>query len=313
MNLSGELSFPFIYQSVTVRNTYGRLLLALLPLILFSVGRGGVSAFMVFVVAVAAGAVSEFILDLVRNPADQSSSRNGRILFLMLFLGLLLPHNTSPVVVAVAAAATVVVGVHLLGGPGVYYVNPVFIGLLIAGVTGVTTVPAAGSDLVLNVPTVADSSVFMFLTDYVFIPLGMRVPPESIAMILNIGDAGGVSLGSALVLPLLLGALIVFGEELVPAQGVVAFILAAVAVLYATGTDLVDLLIRSNLGLIIVFGMAEPSSYPVRRRGMVLFGASAGALAALLLAFPGTSMPVITAMVLVSTFLPWIDQMVVRR
>ena len=153
----------------------------------------------------------------------------------------------------------------------------------------------------------------MFLTDYVFIPLGMRVPPESIAMILNIGDAGGVSLGSALVVPLLLGALIVFGEELVPAQGVVAFILAAVAVLYGTGADMVDLLIRSNLGLIVVFGMAEPSSCPVRRRGMVLFGASAGALAALLLAFPGTSMPVVTAMVLVSTFLPWIDQMVVRR
>ncbi len=316
MSVSEGLSFPYVYQPVTVRNTYARLILALTPVILLAVHRGGVPVLMVFVVAVATGAVSEFILDFVRNPGDQSAtSRNGRILFLMLFLALLLPLNTPPVVVAVAAATTVIVGIHLMGGPGVYYINPVFLGLLIAGATGMTTVPDPGPDMtVLNITAVvADSPVFVFLTDFLFIPLGMRVPPESIAMILNNGDSAAVSIGSALFIPLLLGALIVYGEELAPPQGAVAFIVTAAAVLFTTDADILGILIRSNMGLILVFGMVEPSTYPVRRRGMILFGASAGALAALLLSFPGAPLPVVTAMVLVSAFLPLIDHVVVQR
>jgi len=69
--------------------------------------------------------------------------------------------------------------------------------------------------------------------------------------------------------------------------------------------------------LVFFFGMVEPSTRPVRWKGMVLYGLLAGGLSALFLVVPGPSMPVAAAMVIVSVFLPLIDQLldqlVVRR
>jgi len=319
MNVTGHISFPHVFQPTTVRGIYGKLILALLPVAAFGVHRGGITALMVVIVAVGTGVVSEFILDMILNSGDrQPVSRNGRILYLTVFLSLMLPFDTPPVVVALAAAVTVVVGVHLMGGTGVYYINPVFLGLLVAGVAGMSTAPVHWGDLAVpSTALVADSRFYQFMMDYVFIPLGMRVPPEAISLIVNLGETGAVSIGASLVVPLLLGAVLVLGEDLIPAGPVAAYAAGAVAVLYVADADIVDLMVRSNMMLVFFFGMVEPSTRPVRWKGMVLYGLLAGGLSALFLVVPGPSMPVAAAMVIVSVFLPLIDQLldqlVVRR
>lgn len=313
--MNAHLSFPHTYQSITVRGVYGRLLLAVAPLVFIAIRRGGVTSIMVFVVAIASGAVAEFVLDLVRTgDSRQSTTRNGRVLFFMLLLSLLLPVRTPPIVVAIAAAVTVVVGIHLMGNAGVYYVHPVCIGLLVASVAGITTMPDIASEpAVSTTAMIANAGWYHFVSEYAFVPLGMRVPPESIALLVTLNDGGAVSIGAGLLLPLLLGGIIVFGEDLAPAVMVWAFIAAAVSVFFITGADIIRFFINSNLLLVIVFFSAEPSVRPVSRGGMILFGALTGGLSALLLSLGTVIMPVAAAIALGATLLPLFDYLEVRR
>ena len=240
--------FPHTFQPVTVRSIYIKLTAALAPLLFFGMWRGGVPVVMTFLVALATGAVAEFLVDLFRTGAVTSSPvKNGRVLYLMALLAVLVPANTSPIVVAIAAAAAVLIGVYLMGDTGVYYVHPVFIGLLVVAGGGVTTVPIGEPDALAPLTQiVADSVVYQNLTDSVFAPLGMRVPPEALALFINVGDVGAVSIGAALFPPLFLGALIIFGEDLVPPTVVVTFLLGVVSVLFFTDADIIDVLVRSK-------------------------------------------------------------------
>jgi Na+-translocating ferredoxin:NAD+ oxidoreductase RnfD subunit len=307
--------FPHTFQPVTVRGIYIKLTVALVPLLLVAIWRGGTPVVMTVIAAIATGAVAEFLVDLFRTGAATSSpAKNGRVLYLMVLLAVLVPVQTSPIVVAIAAAATVLIGVYLMGGTGVYYVHPVFIGLMVVAGGGFTTIPnEEAAALASLAQIVADSGVYQGLTDSVFVPLGMRVPPEALALLINVGDAGAVSVGAALIPPLILGALFVFGEDLVPPAVVVAFLLGVVAVLFVAEADIIDLLVRSNVLIVLVFALADPSVRPMRAVGMAVFGVASGVLSAVLLVTSGAAVPVITGVVLVATIRPLLDQVLRRR
>ncbi len=313
--MNGILSFPHTFQSITVRGLYGRLVLAMTPLVVVSVQRDGMTALMVFVIAIASGAVAEFLLDMVRNvDSGHSMSRNGRVLSFMVLLALLLPAQTPPLVIVIAATATVVVGIHLMGGAGVYYIHPVVVGMLVAAMAGISTAPDPGiPSVAAGASVIAEARWYQLISEYLFIPLGMRVPPESLMLLFATNDVGMVSIGAGLLIPLLIGGIVVFGEDLVPPAMVWAFLGAAVAVLYVAGEEILLLSVQTNLLLVTVFLFAEPSVRPTSGPGMVVFGVLSGGLAAFFLVAGSTSVPVIAAVAFGATLLPLIDYLEAHR
>lgn len=303
-----EAPFPHVFRVTTAKQIYYKLCIAIAPVLLVGMWRGGAEAIMVFVVAVAAGAVTEFLIDLLRTNGVISPTRNGRILYLMMLISILLPADTDPIAVTIAAAASIVIGIHLMGGAGVYFVHPVFIGLLVIAGSTITTVPEVGAvsiDALAN--DVANSRLYQSITRLVFSPFGMRVPADAVALLVNIGDVGAVSIGAGLLPIVVLGSFVVFGEDLVPPILVLSFLVGVVVVFAIAEADIVDLLVRSNLVLVLFFAMADPSIRPLTRTGMVIQGVLSGIGGAILLVLGGVAVPVVTGVVLVAVLRPTID------
>jgi Na+-translocating ferredoxin:NAD+ oxidoreductase RnfD subunit len=315
MTTSMEMPFPHTFHSVTVRSVYLKLTLALAPLLVFATFRDGMATVSVFAVTLAAGAVTEFLADLLRSGAASSTStKNGRVLYFMELLTVLLPAGIPLPVAGAAAVVTIVIGVHLLGANGSYYIHPVFIGLLVIAGSGVfSTVPTEVARIGSLADVVADSLIYRAILERAFVPMGMRVPPEALALIVNVGDAGATGIGSGLLPALLIGSLVVYGEELVPASLGAAFLAGGAVVFAVADADLVDLLVRSNFLIVAFFALADPSIRPLRRGSIVLYGAVAGVLAAILLVTGGAVFPVITAVALVGTVRPLLDLVVRKR
>jgi len=315
MTSAMEIPFPHTFHSTTVRSLYLKLTVALAPLLVFATIRDGMETVSVFAVTLAAGAVTEFLADLLRTGAASSpSTKNGRVLYFMALLTVLLPAGIPLPVAGAAAVVTIVVGVHLLGANGAYYVHPVFIGLLVIAGSGVfSTVPVDAARIGPLADVIADSLIYRVILERAFVPMGMRVPPEALALIVNVGDAGATGIGTGLLPALLVGSLIVYGEELVPSSLGAAFLLGGAVVFTVAEADLVDLLVRSNFLIVAVFALADPSIRPLRRGSIVLYGTTAGVLAAILLVTRGAVFPVITAVVLTGTLLPLLDLAVRKR
>ncbi|MFP4211550.1 MAG: RnfABCDGE type electron transport complex subunit D [Alkalispirochaeta sp.] len=315
MTAAMEIPFPHTFQRVTVRSLYLKLTLALAPLLVFASIRDGMSTISVFAVTLAAGAVTEFLADLIRSgTASSTSTKNGRVLYFTALLTLLLPPGVPLPVAGVAAVVMIVVGVHLLGANGSYYVHPVFVALLaIAGSGVMSAIPAGTPPVGPLADLVSDSLIYRTILDQAFVPLGMRVPPEALALIVNMGDVAASGIGAGMIPALLIGALIVYGEELVPASLSAAFLAGGITVFVAADADLVDILVRSNFLVVAIFALADPSIRPLRRGSIVLYGAVAGALAAVLLVTRGAVFPVVTAATLIGTLRPLLDLVVRKR
>lgn len=318
-----DVPFPHTFLPVTVRSIYVKLLAAVAPVLLVGLWRGGMPAVMVTLVAVASGAVAEFAADLFRSSEtslgtlrsrSSSAAKNGRALYMMVLLAVLLPAATPLPLVAVAAIASILIGVYLMGDVGAYYVHPIFIGLLLVAGNGVSTIPVDDSAAIAALSeAVGNSGLYRAVVDGVFVPLGMHVPADAVALLVNFGDIGAVSIGAGLFPALIVGSLLVFGEELVPPVLIVSFFVGAVAVLAITEANIIDMLVRSNILLILLFALPDPSVRPLRRDAMAIFGGVSGVLAAVLLVFDGAAVPIVTGVALVATLRPLLDLPMRRR
>lgn len=315
MSSTTAVPFPHMYQPMSSRGIYRKLSIAIAPVLLVGMWRDGLDAIMVFVVAIATGAVTEFAMDMFRHEGSAPApTKNGRVLYLMMLVSILVPSGTHPIAVAVAAVATIVIGIHLMGGTGIYFVHPVFIGILLIAGSGISTLPSTDTaSLSALAGVVANSHAYQSVSDFVFVPLGMRVPAEAVALLVNIGDINAVSIGSGLLPITLIAAVFVFGEDLVPPVLVVSFLLGVVVVFAVSDADIIDLLVRSNVLLVLIYALADPSIRPLTRTGMAIQGTASGAGAAALLVLGGAAVPVIAGAGIVAVFRPAIDLVTRRR
>jgi Na+-translocating ferredoxin:NAD+ oxidoreductase RnfD subunit len=122
-----------------------------------------------------------------------------------------------------------------------------------------------------------------------------------------------VSLTAGLVLPMMVGAMIVFGEDFYPWVLPAGFFAAFFMAVEAAGGEVLSLTLSSNAPFVGLFLLADPGIRPAHRVGMALFGVFAGLAAGLLLVSSATMLPVVAGTLIACTFRPLIDRALVRR
>ena len=338
-HVSGPESVPRIMYVVV---------LALLPAVIAAVLFFGMKALAVVLVAVVAAIGAEALILMLRGESAARAWRrslDGSALITGLLLALNLPANSPPWMVVIGVLVAIGVGKHVFGGIGNNIFNPALVGrvfLLISFPALMSTwmkVPEAGSER-WNAPfesldsltgKVEGVEAFTEAT-----PLGLiktqKTPAMGVQetharygrsldsfMPLLIGKRGG-SLGETSVLALLIGAIFMFWRGVIRWHIPVSFIGATFLV---TGVMwLINPSIYLNPvyhvltgGLIIgAFFMAtDMVTSPVSSLGMIVFGAGAGVLTAVIRLWGSFPEGVSFAILIMNGLVPLIDQKIQPR
>ena len=285
MNTTGETQprYPHSYRMLTVRGIYGRLSLALLVMLIAAVWRGGMPVVALTLSAMAGSILAELVVGMFDDTSIRRSGiGNGRAVYYALLVAALVPPGTAPVVTAAAAASAVWIGLWLPGGAGSYWIHPVFVGLaLIPGVA-----LAVGVDPIATVETewvarIEASGIFRWIEARVFAPFDLGITPQAVAAVFGLGPTVPTSVTAGLLLPLLVGTMIVFGEDLVPPSLPVLYLITFVAVVELTGGDLLTAVLGGNVPVVAILALSDPGVRPHRRGATALFAVIAGAVTAL--------------------------------
>lgn len=310
--------FPHSYRFLNVRGLYRRLSIALLVPVGAGVYLGGASAFFMVLSAVIGAIAADLLaVRLLRAPAFDPV--DFRALSIGLTMAALLSPDTSPLVAAGSAALAVIVGVWLFGGPGRYRVHPALIGPALLGVAfpGMQAVREGGAGIAVPLP----GEFIARLEQVVFEPLGVRLSLNAWALLLGGSGPDGGALVLGLVGPVLLGALILFGEDVLPAVLPLSFLVTYSFLVWVFGGvpdglgagNPLDAVFLTNAPFVMLFLPADPSVRPATRTGMAAFGVLSGALGALLWITGAVAVPAVVAFFLSGIFVAVLDSLTTRR
>ena len=303
--------FPHSFRVLTVRGIYRRLCLAVLIPVGFGVFHGG-PALLVMVLCAAGGAVFADLTVTGLFGKTPLGVLDGRALYIGLVTAALMPTGTDPVLAVLAGMLAVLVGVWLFGGPGRYWVHPAFVGLALTGV------PLAGTEGMREsgflISSFLPGGAIAFAERVLFEPLGVRISPEAWDLVLGTTTPTGGALVIGLMGPILLGTLIIFGEDLLPPVLPIAFTLAYVAGVYLFGAGTaIDAVFLTSVPFVVVFLLADPGIRPSTTIGMVGFGVLAGGLAALFWITGWVGMPAAVAIFIAGMFVPVLEGLTTGR
>ncbi|SIP89143.1 Na+-translocating ferredoxin:NAD+ oxidoreductase RNF, RnfD subunit [Alkalispirochaeta americana] len=318
--------FPHSFRYLTVHGIYWRLVVAAAIPVIAGVLRGGVPA-LILVVASVTGAVLADLLAAALLSGQSALPSEGRAVYLGLVVAALLPVSVDPVIATAASLLTVFAGVWLFGGPGRYWIHPSLVGIALAGAlvpSAGTVLEGGGATLFSFLPELLSQAV-PSLEHFLLEPLGVRVPREAWSLILGETGLSGSAMTAGLVWPSLLGAMIVFGEDLAPAVTSLLFLLSYLGLVWLlgglplgeglAGGDPLQAMFMTNAVFVLVFVLADPGSRPSSRGGMAAFGILAGSLAALFWVSREVVIPATAAVFIAGFFIPLLDILVckVRR
>jgi Na+-translocating ferredoxin:NAD+ oxidoreductase RnfD subunit len=318
MNPGTVTGFPHSFRALTVGGIYGRLIMAVSIPVGFGMLHGGATV----VVLVAATVIAAVLTDLLVTsllPETPASPADGRAVYLGLVVAALLPASASVPLAALAGALAILGGVWLVGGPGRYWVHPALVGLALSGIvlSGPATVGEAGASFTF--PISLESLPMM--EQSLFEPLGVRIPADAWRLLVGtIGPEGG-AVTMALLGPVLVAALIVFGEDLLPGALPIGFLLSYVIGVWLFGGlpeewgrgEPFYALMLTNAPFVIICVLADPGIRPKTQTGMLLFGLLAGGVAALLWITDLVTVPAVAAVLVTGMFVPVIDRVTTRR
>jgi Na+-translocating ferredoxin:NAD+ oxidoreductase RnfD subunit len=310
-----SLHVPHQYRMLTVRGIYFRLDLALLAVLIAAGVRSGSMVVVIALSAIGGGILAELAAGMINDLSMRRSGiGNGRAVYYGLLVTALAPVGISPALAAAATALAVLVGLWLPGGPGAYWLHPVLVGIALLPGIGLTAVgDALGGGPAALITAIESSGAYRFLENRLFAPFGVSVSAGAVAALTGIGGVPPATLTAGLVLPLLVSAMIVFGEDIVPAALPVVYFIAFAVAVDLLGGEPLTALVTGNVPVVGLIVLADPGVRPVRTRGMVLFGALAGILTAVVTVFHGAAMPAVTGLLLAGSVLPLIDLWTVRR
>ncbi|MCG8477871.1 MAG: RnfABCDGE type electron transport complex subunit D [Spirochaetales bacterium] len=304
---------PHSFRMLVSRGVYLRLSLALAFPVLVGALRLGASAIPLIVAGLLGAFLAELAVGIATNRPG-SGVRNGRTLYYGLLVVALSPVDIPPSFVAAAAAITVLFGVWLPGGPGAGWLHPVAVGLaLVPAFYDVGPWARLGDTLPTMLTAFESGAFFQTVQNRVFIPLGMRVPPDALLAIVGLDGGAGIGFTSGLLIPLLASALIVFGEDLVPVVLPVTYFCGFVLCVRLAGGDVFAAMLSTNVALIGLAGLADPGIRPVKVWMIALFGLLAGSCTGLLTAWNGTPVPAVVGLLIVGSFRPLLNVVSTQR
>lgn len=309
--MSSALSerFPHTYRMLTVRGTYVRATLGVTILLASAVVRGGVSVVILALAALIGGILAELTIGLGSDVSIRRSGiGSGRVSYYAFLIVALVPPGTDPGTVALAAATAVALGVWMSGGQRLYWVHPALVGLaVIPGIVVVSTAdPLAGSAESL-IAAIERSGAFRLFDAWLSGSLGLHVSPEALAALSGFGGVDPATVTAGLPLSLMLVAMLVLGEDVVPPVLPVAYLGAFVLVAEVAEVDALQLLLTGNAPVLAFLAFADPAVRPLRHGAMALFGVLAGGLAALFAVLGGVAMPAVAGLLIAGTLRPLFD------
>lgn len=318
MSSAVHRTFPHSFRALTVSGIYRRLSLAMVIPVSVAVAAGGITA-LIMVSATVAGAVAADHVATRISPRQGFSPVDFRAVYVGLAVAALLSVDTPPLVGAGSAAVAIIVGVWLFGGPGLYRVHPALVGPAVLGVSfsGSAIIREGGAAPAVQV----SQELIARLDSLVLEPLGVRIPQEGWQLLFGavVPDGGALVLG--LVFPILLGSLILFAEDLLPAVLPGSFLffytlgvwlLGGLPENWGAGSPL-DAVFLTQAPFVMLYLTADPGIRPATTVGMVAFGGFAGTLAAILWITGSVAVPTVVALFVSGMLVAVLDSLTTRR
>lgn len=305
-------AYPHLHSPTITSDLYWRLSAAISIVIAVGIWRSGPSVALVVLVAV----VTAVVVDgLVFFAAGRAGLGDGSALYTALLLAALFPVGVPLSFVALGVVLARLLGCWIMGGPGPGWFSPPVLGywLVVFSTSGVTN----GSGRAPLNPVISDLSgrLASGLGELLDPFLGLPLPPDAIERLFGGFDP---SVG-AIPIAVMTVSIYLIGENLAPVRISGAFLasFAGVAALLSGYSSMYDTVVDGGALLVGVFVMADPSVWPKRTSGMVIFGLLSGSLAATLSAVDGAWSPAMASVLLVQPIVPlldgWLAEGTIRR
>ncbi len=297
---------PHWHNDSNVSKVHFFLILALLPVAVFSVFTYGMHAARVISVAISTAVISEILIRrLFRKPA---SIEDGSAIFAGLLFALIMPASAPYWLIISGTFLGILVGKEIFGGLGCYPFNPVIVGWALSKISwpNYFNYDLASAEYNLN---------FDFRYPLYLLKKGGVETIADIGLVdLFFGQQAG-GLGSGAVFLLLLGGLFVIYKGVYSWETPVSF--AAGMVFMSTIFWLVNAdmyanplfhLLTGNAMIGIFFLATDFSSSPFTKWGKIVFGLSIGILTIILRAWSNYPDGVFFAILIMNLFTPLLDR-----
>lgn len=300
---------PQAFDRLTTFRFHLSLILSLLPVVAVAAVLQGWRVLVTVALAMGTAWGAEMLLRhlrRVRSPQDLSTPLWG------LLLALLLPVN-APFYLPVFGSLFAVLFVKgLLGGGSAPWINPVLVSWAFLQVGWGTLFP----DAALGVPspqTTFDGLATEWLNTNLFSWLSIQVPSGYVDLVLGLGRPESSIIVESASVFLLLATVYLLAKGTLPGAVPAFFFLAFGLPMVLLGGDTLVQVFSGTFLLNLFFLATDPSSRPLGRWSLVVYGTAAGFLAFLLRTWGQGADGVGYAVLLMNLVVPWIDQRFRRK
>lgn len=229
-----------------------------------------------------------------------------------LLLALLLPVDAPFYLPLIGALFAVLVVKGIFGGSGTPWINPVLASwaFLQAGWGSLfpPLTPLSGA-----ARTLFDERATVWVNTNVFSWFSIQLPPGYLDLFLGFGRPPASLIVESGSVFLLLATVYLLGKRAIPWAVPASFFAAFVVPMILTGADTLVQIFSGTFLLNLFFLATDPSSRPLGRWSLLVYGGAAGLLAFLLRTWGQGSDGVGYAVLLMNIVVPWIDQRFRRK
>jgi electron transport complex protein RnfD len=296
--------FPQTFDRITTFRFHLSFCLALVPVVLASAYWQGWRVLVLTLLSLAGAWVSDEILRYLRKssrPRDLEASLWG------LLLALLLPAQAPFYLPLAGSAFAVLIVKGLLGGGGTPWINPVLASWALLQTNWPQLFPS-GPFALADHHTLADQQVTDWLNTNIFSWLSIQLPSGYLDLFLGSAHPASALIVESGSLVLLAATVYLLAKGYFPWEIPTAFFLAFCLPLVVTGGNVLLQVFSGGFLLNLFFLASDPSSRPLGRWGLVIYGAGAGGLTFLVRSWGVASDGVGYAVLFMNLLVPWLDR-----
>ena len=303
------IKFPQTFDQTTTLRFHLSFLAALVPVVMLSaILQGWIVLALVGVSAASAWASDEALRRIRRDtqPRDLASLLWG------LYLALLLPA-TAPLLLAVVGPVFAVFVVKgIFGGGGTPWISPVLAAWAFLQAGWPKVFSSSGSAL-SSPHSPFDQQAVDWINTNVFSWLSIQLPGGYVDLFLGLGHPGTALIVESGCFFLLAGTVFLLAKGYFPWEIPATFFLSFSLPLVFAGKDVLLQIFSGSFLLNLFFLASDPSSRPLDRTALLLYGTSAGLLAFLVRTWGLAADGIGYAVLAMNLVVPWLDQRFRRK